>query len=206
MDSRQQTTPPVVLAGPPPPPSYIKAATPFSPLHRQCCQCQQTTPAQTQPQTTSCTCDHELCHSCHHLDGRGGAVIPHAFPAAWACSTCSETHSVLSILTQKVSCKCGSPTLQAIYDQFGRIFLFWRDDPAVYDLVDPAKVQEAAWRVWEAGAEPWLADVLAAERAEEERQGRLKGKGWGRLSQSSVLSDESLDIEIEIVEVTMECV
>ncbi|KAK0643372.1 hypothetical protein B0T16DRAFT_459529 [Cercophora newfieldiana] len=145
MDSRQQTTPPIVLAGPPPPPSYIKAASPFSPVHRQCCQ-------------------------------------------------------LLSILTQKIACKCGSPTLQAIYDQFGRIFLFWRDDPAVYDLADAAKVQEAAWRVWEAGAEPWLGDVLA----EEEKQRRLRGKGWSRLSQSSLSSEESLDIEIEIVEVPME--
>jgi len=187
MNSQQHTTPHIVLAGPPPPPSYIKAASPFSPRDRQCCQCRETTPEQPQqqkqqPQTQSCDCSHQLCGSCDSLDGRGAAVIPHAFPAAWVCSTCSDTHSVLSILTQQVACKCGSPTLQAVYDQFGRIFLFWRDDPAVYDLVDPSKVQEAAWRVWEAGAEPWLADVLAAERAAEEKERRLRGKGWSRLS------------------------
>lgn len=195
-------TPPIVLAGPPPPPSYIEAASPFSPIHRQCCQCLEIATAQ----QTSCICAHEPCGSCHNLDGRGGAVIQHSFPAAWVCSTCSEKHSVLSILTQTVACKCGNPTLQAVYDQFGRIFLFWRDDPGVYDLTDAGKVQEAAWRVWEAGAQPWLADVLAAEKAEEERRERMKGKGWSRYSQSSMSSEDSLDMDIEIIDAPVQCI
>jgi hypothetical protein len=65
-----------------------------------------------------------------------------------------------------VSCTCAKPTLQAVYDQFGRVFLFWRDDPAIYDLTAPAKVQEAAWRIWEAGAEPWLPEMVAAMEKE----------------------------------------
>jgi len=64
----------------------------------------------------------------------------------------------------KVRCECDNPTLQTVYDQFGRIFLYWREDPDVYDLRDPIKVQEAAWRVWEAGSEPWLADVIETEK------------------------------------------
>ena len=93
------------------------------------------------------------------------------------CSTCSTPHSILSILTARVACACGQPSLQAVYDQFGRLFLFWRDDPAVYDLRDPAKCQEAAWRVWEAGGEPWLGDVLAFEAGEAAAAGSLAGKG-----------------------------
>ena len=172
------------------PPFYITPSSPFSPWETQCCQCQQTSPEEQQQQqqhrpqqTRRCSrddCGHDLCAACPRLDGRGGAVIPHAFPSAWVCSTCTSTHSVLEILAQDVACKCGSPTLQAVYDQFGRIFLYWRDDPAVYDLADPAKVQEAAWRVWEAGAEPWLADVL---RAEAEAEAKLRGRtGRNRFS------------------------
>jgi len=84
---------------------------------------------------------------------------------------------VLDILTREVSCPCGSPTLQAVYDQFGRLFLFWRDDPDVFDMKDPAKVQEAAWRIWEAGGEPWLGDVMRVESEREKSR-----KGWSRLS------------------------
>jgi len=88
-----------------------------------------------------------------------------------------------------VKCKCDNPTLQAIYDQFGRIFLYWRDDPAVYDLKDPVKLQEAAYRVWEAGSEPWLPAVLEAEKLSIKRRNRGS-------SQSSASSRDSLDDEL----------
>ncbi|KAL2153554.1 hypothetical protein VTH82DRAFT_4709 [Thermothelomyces myriococcoides] len=53
-------------------------------------------------------------------------------------------------------CPCGRPALQAVYDQFGDLFLFWRDDPAVSDLSVPRMAEEARWRVRTAGAEGWL--------------------------------------------------
>lgn len=120
--------------------------------------------------------------------------IQHSFPSVWICSTCATPHSVLEILTNTdaddngVACACGKPTLQAVYDQFGRIFLFWRDDAAVHDLRDAAKVQEAAWRIWEAGAEPWLGDVLKLE-AERERRAAFGRRG-------SLSSEDSLDVEM----------
>jgi hypothetical protein len=47
------------------------------------------------------------------------------------------------------------PALQAVYDQFGAIYLFWRDDPAVADLSVPWMAEEARWRVWRAGGDGW---------------------------------------------------
>lgn len=121
------------------------------------------------------------------------STIQHSFPSTWICSTCATPHSVLEILTNTdaddaIACACGKPTLQAVYDQFGRIFLFWRDDAAVHDLRDAAKVQEAAWRIWEAGAEPWLEDVLKLE-AERERRAAFGRRG-------SLSSEDSLDVEM----------
>lgn len=87
-----------------------------------------------------------------------------------------------------VACGCGKPTLQAVYDQFGRIFLYWRDDEAVYDLMDRGKLQEAAWRIWEAGSEPWLPVVVEVEKrvlkeAESLKVGKLGGGlKWNRFS------------------------
>jgi hypothetical protein len=92
-------------------------------------------------------------------------LTPHSFPTDWLCSTCGATHSVLAILesSSEVQCECDSPTLQAVYDQFGRIFLYWRNDPAIVDLRDPAAVREAAWRVAEAagGRADWLRRMLS---------------------------------------------
>lgn len=65
--------------------------------------------------------------------------------------------------------------LQAVYDQFGDLFLFWRDDLAVHDLRDPNKVQEAAWRLWEAGSAPWLPEVAKADKGGAEHLDKLKG-------------------------------
>ncbi|GAB1319352.1 hypothetical protein MFIFM68171_09562 [Madurella fahalii] len=103
---------------------------------------------------------------------------------------------------------CERPSLRAVYDQFGRIFLCWRDDdPAVSDLRDPDKVREAARRVWQAGGGEVLdlgmgmgrggegsgGDMMEAEEAAE--------RGWARLSrQSSVTSEDSFDGELAAME------
>jgi hypothetical protein len=80
---------------------------------------------------------------------------PYSLPVSWLCGTCGATRSVMGILTNQRVVEewcCGSPALRAVYDQFGRIFLYWRDrDPAVSDLRDPGQVLEAAERVWRAG-------------------------------------------------------
>lgn len=60
------------------------------------------------------------------------------------------------------------------------------------DLTDSAKVQEAAWRVWEAGAEPWLPHVVAAEEAIARASSK---KGWSQLSQASFSSEDPLDLD-----------
>jgi hypothetical protein len=139
-------------------------------------------------------------HATPRLVARGAPLIQHSFPSVWVCSTCDAPHSVLEILAgtgeeDGVACACGKPTLQAVYDQFGRIFLFWRDDAAVHDLRDAAKVQEAAWRIWEAGAEPWLEDVLALEAEREKKAMRA-----GFCRRGSLSSEDSLDVEIAGVE------
>lgn len=178
---------PIPAQASPAPPSYIKPISPFSPRDRQCCQCNKT--ASDQSRCSDGGCNHQLCHGCPRRDARGIDLIPHSFPVNWICSTCNCEHSVLEILTMDVKCKCDNPTLQAIYDQFGRIFLYWRDDPAVYDLKDPVKLQEAAYRVWEAGSEPWLPAVLEAEKLSIKRRNRGS-------SQSSASSRDSLDDEL----------
>ncbi|KAK4463942.1 hypothetical protein QBC42DRAFT_264666 [Cladorrhinum samala] len=207
-----------------PPPSQIQPRSPFSPSFKQCCQCTNfaSSPLD-KPDSCSCSCSHSFCRTCPDLDSRGVRVLPHSFPVNWICSTCGTTHSVLEILTQtEVECDgCEKPTLQAVYDQFGRIFLYWREDPAVFDLSSADKIREAAWRVWEAGAQRWVEDIEEAKRrgvsgeAEEvvtksrERQQAAKGKkammllgsgrhnrGWSQTSQSSVSSEDSLDAEL----------
>ncbi|SPQ20290.1 1da10cfe-a0b5-4dc0-826a-ae6fc5340e03 [Thermothielavioides terrestris] len=58
---------------------------------------------------------------------------------------------------------CATPSLQAVYDQFGHIYLFWRDDPAVADLRDPRMAREARRRVWSAGGACWDAVVSSSQ-------------------------------------------
>ncbi|KAL2176931.1 uncharacterized protein P884DRAFT_300333 [Thermothelomyces heterothallicus CBS 202.75] len=61
-------------------------------------------------------------------------------------------------------CPCGRPALQAVYDQFGELYLFWRDDPAVSDLSVPRMAEEARWRVRTAGADGWFGGWSASGR------------------------------------------
>ncbi|KAK4236074.1 hypothetical protein C8A03DRAFT_36057 [Achaetomium macrosporum] len=144
-------------------------------------------------------------------------TTPHAlrFPAAWRCGTCGAAHAVLELmLTSRATCGCDMPSLQAVYDQFGDIYLYWRDDPAVADLRDPAMVQEARWRVWKAGGAWWevvgvvgfdfesgviggsgSGDAVLDDRAGEADQGgqtkKRLARSWTGVSQSSAASDES---------------
>ncbi|KAL2256226.1 hypothetical protein VTK26DRAFT_1970 [Humicola hyalothermophila] len=94
------------------------------------------------PSTTA----HPLSASHHHL-------LP--LPAIWLCGTCHAPHPIRTLLLLGggvVRCACGAPSLRAVYDQFGRIFLYWRErDPAVADLRDPEQAREARGRVWAAG-------------------------------------------------------
>lgn len=169
-----------------PPPSQIQPTSPFSPSFKQCCQCTNFTPSPFDPDSCSdcsCSCSHSFCRTCPDLDSRGVQVVAHSFPVSWICSTCGTTHSVLEILTQtELECDgCDKPTLQAVYDQFGRIFLYWREDPAVFDLSSADKIREAAWRVWEAGAERWVEDIEEVKRrsmsAEPEEVVMKSGQG-----------------------------
>ncbi|KAK3900211.1 hypothetical protein C8A05DRAFT_45898 [Staphylotrichum tortipilum] len=91
-------------------------------------------------------------------------------PTTWRCGTCHALHPVTTLLSPPASppttpagndddaanpilshCACAAPALQAVYDQFGALYLFWRDDPAVSDLRVPRMAEEARWRVRQAG-------------------------------------------------------
>jgi hypothetical protein len=168
---------PTATRAPPTPPAHIKPTSQFSPRSQSCCQCNEPAAPDHTGRCSLDSCGHQLCHACPRRDARGSDLIAHAFPVHWICSSCSAAHSVLEILTARVGACCGEPSLQAVYDQFGKIFLYWRDDPAVYDLNAPEKVAEAAWRIWQAGGSPWLPDVVAAEA--KAASAARKGK-WNR--------------------------
>ncbi|KAK4145967.1 uncharacterized protein C8A04DRAFT_26128 [Dichotomopilus funicola] len=101
-------------------------------------------------------------------------------PATWRCGTCTSVHSIVGLLLPPSAsstpstpsppspslspspslepespCTCACPALQAVYDQFGELYLFWRDDPAISDLRLPQMAAEARWRVWTAGGDEW---------------------------------------------------
>ncbi|KAK4044156.1 hypothetical protein C8A01DRAFT_31758 [Parachaetomium inaequale] len=159
----------------------------------------------------------------HHTSLPSAFIAPTAlrFPATWRCGTCAALHSVLALMTPSSSpttpsesaqedgeaseeqrpgyCPCLRPCLQAVYDQFGELYLFWRDDPAVSDLRVPRMADEARWRVWRAGGDGWGVVLGGAgdlfERGGfdgEEGDMEVKRPGTG-MSQSSVASDESRD-------------
>lgn len=98
-------------------------------------------------------------------------------PASWLCSTCATAHDVFEILARKPVCGCGAPTLQAVYDQFGRLFLFWRDDEGIRDLRDEEKVAEAARRLWVAGGGRWVEETDVVRVREEEEEEENEGVG-----------------------------
>ncbi|KAK4170070.1 hypothetical protein QBC43DRAFT_307094 [Cladorrhinum sp. PSN259] len=219
--SRQNASPKGTDALPPPPPSQIQPTSPLSPCFRQCCHCAHTTttvppsPSSSSESlsSNSCSCSHTYCRQCPDLDSRGQQVIPHSFPVHWICSTCDTTHSVVELLTQtELGCDgCDKPTLEAVYDQFGRIFLYWRQDPSVYDLSEKGNVREAAWRVWEAGAgmlmdgltrgvddDETATDVVMEDVTDIKNMKILgrQNRGWSQLSHSSISSEDSLDVAL----------
>jgi hypothetical protein len=147
----------------------IKATSPFSPKSWICSQCHETN----SPDERQCTrqgCDQELDRNVTILDQKGRTVTPARFPVSWVCSTCYLIHLILEIITGEAACTCGQPTLQAIYDQFGDLFLFWRDDPTIHDLNDPTTAEEAARRLWVAGGDRWLEEMPRIMLEEEEKK------------------------------------
>lgn len=155
----------------------IKATSPFTPASWICSHCHETNTLE------SLTCQKPHCGQKFRwtgiiLDHKGNKVDSGRFPVHWVCSTCYAIHSVLDILLKRASCGCGAPALQAVYDQFGDIFLFWRDDPFVRDLKDPDKVEEAARRLWQAGSTPWLSQMLDTGNGES----RLVDAMWRDLA------------------------
>ncbi|KAL2133067.1 hypothetical protein VTI74DRAFT_2971 [Chaetomium olivicolor] len=155
-----------------------------------------------------------------HLPPSASSSSSLKIPTIWRCGTCASNNPILSLLTQaptaeSTTCDCLAPSLQAVYDQFGDIYLFWRDDPAVANLRDPEQAREARWRVWRAGGGVWERlgldlEVGDFEAEGEPRDGVVLGEGigeagekeeiakrpmrrWSGDSQSSVASDESED-------------
>jgi hypothetical protein len=57
--------------------------------------------------------------------------------------------------------------LQAVYDQFGDLLLFWPDDEQVRDLSDGGKVEEAARRLLMVGGDEWLDEMPVIRMIEE---------------------------------------
>lgn len=136
----------------------IAAASPFSPATWVCSGCHERNDMSAlKCRRADCRQDYKRGGLC--LDRKGNRVMPARFPAHWVCSTCHDVHSILEVLLKMASCDCGEPTLQAVYDQFGDLFLFWREDPAIHDLKDPVKAEEAARRLWQAGSSPWLGEI-----------------------------------------------
>jgi len=65
-----------------------------------------------------------------------------------------------------------------VYDQFGDLLLFWRDDDGVRDLSDKGKVAEAARRLWVVGGEAWVDEMPVITMGEEEEEEQEQGKGY----------------------------
>jgi hypothetical protein len=158
-------------------PISIEASSPFTPKLWICPSCNQ----KNHVETSQCKCcSHELTSTitCYPLlDQRNRPVSPLArFPVYWLCSTCHVAHYLLEILVKKASCTCGRPTLQAVYDQFGDLFLFWPDDEQIRDLTEKPKVEEAARRLWAAGGGRWV-DEMPVIRMREEDDANADGAG-----------------------------
>jgi rubredoxin len=143
----------------------IEASSPFTPKSWLCPQCSKRNPFESKHCIWK-SCTQELTRTSTLLDQRGRSLEPARFPVYWICSTCYLTHYLLEILLRKPTCTCGQPTLQAIYDQFGDLFLFWQHDPDIQDLKNPAKVEEAARRLWAAGGHRWV-DEMPINRLQE---------------------------------------
>lgn len=148
--------PQAVAQTPEPVPLTIKAGSPFSPSSWDCSTCHERNAFS----NTHChgpACGAPFKWSNTIITSRGDRLDPARFPVHWVCGCCSRQHLVLFIISGRndTYCICGQPTLQAVYDQFGDLFLYWRDDIAVKDLRDRKKAEEAARRLWLAGGDRW---------------------------------------------------
>ncbi|KAK4176150.1 hypothetical protein QBC36DRAFT_329928 [Triangularia setosa] len=165
-----ETTTPTIIVKPDLPPSHITIYAPFTPRTYSCCQCEHTGHELIFVQgkaVTSCPHRHDprACipsynggaHGCQVWDHLGQPAPKLRIPAVFLCSTCKIEHSVYEIMTQlTVTCRCGAPYLEAVYDQFGTILLWPRGDSSLDNLTDFKKVAEARRRLLELGAMPWV--------------------------------------------------
>ncbi|KAL2267180.1 hypothetical protein VTJ83DRAFT_4457 [Remersonia thermophila] len=81
-------------------------------------------------------------------------------PTTWRCGACARLNPTLDLLRPRPASDGSVAPAgdDAIYDQNGELYLFWRDDPAVSDLSVRSMWEEARWRVWKAGGELLLAE------------------------------------------------
>jgi hypothetical protein len=146
----------ITAPAPNPVPLTIKAGSPFSPSSWDCSTChERNTFSNTHCHGPSCGAPFRWSNTV--ISSRGDRLDPARFPVHWVCGCCSRQHLVLFIITgwNEEYCVCGRPTLQAVYDQFGELFLYWPDDAAVKDLGDRRRAEEAARRLWLAGGDRW---------------------------------------------------
>lgn len=169
----------------------IEATSPFAPASWTCPQCSEhNLVANKHCSRQSCT--HELTNTSPAAvvhDQRGRPLEPSRFPAHWICSTCYATHALLGLLLRRPACPCGMPALQAVYDQFGDLFLFWQHDAAIRDLRDPAAAAEAARRLWLAGGERWVDEMPVIRLQDKEEVGEVEETVMSSSSGMSVLVD-----------------
>ncbi|KAJ9161777.1 hypothetical protein NKR19_g1966 [Coniochaeta hoffmannii] len=181
-------------------PARIEALSPFSPHLWICAACKQKNPLANTACTTP-TCSGTLTTSTpspgpNLLDRRGRPVSPVRFPVYWLCSTCCADRLVLEILVGRPSCACGRPALQAVYDQFGDLLLFWRDDDGVRDLSHKGKVAEAARRLWVVGGEAWVDEMPVITMGEEEEEEQEQGKGYREGMEIEVTSSGGVLVDV----------
>ncbi|KAK4194134.1 hypothetical protein QBC40DRAFT_138233, partial [Triangularia verruculosa] len=132
----------------------IKADSPFSPSPFSFCQYDgKKNPLVHDPQYCIRSHDGKECRS---WDNMGRPVLAMNVPAVFTCS-CNEEHTAFEVMTQDtIACSCGSPRLQAVYDQFGTILLWPQGDHGMDDLRDPKKVAEARRQFLAVGGAVWL--------------------------------------------------
>ncbi|KAB5545905.1 hypothetical protein GE09DRAFT_1224853 [Coniochaeta sp. 2T2.1] len=168
-EGETQTSPNVPL---PPTIWVFQNTSPFTPKHWICPSCTARVPYSP---LSSQTCPTPSCQTpftwstCTLFDQRDRALDAARFPVHWNCSTCFRAHLAAEVLLRDVTCRCDKPALQAVWDQFGDLFLWWEKDEEIYDLTDGKKVEEAARRLWEAGGARWADEMpLVPIRMQEE--------------------------------------
>ncbi|KAK4640854.1 hypothetical protein QC761_607240 [Podospora bellae-mahoneyi] len=170
------------------PPSHINICSPFTPKEYTCCHCDNASnflvfsqdrrvsscPHAHDPQT--CVPSHHHSNApqgCQMRDHLGRPPLKLRIPAAFTCATCKNQNSIFKIMAQEqVTCNCGAPYLEAVYDQYGQILLWpgLRGDAAIDELSDPKKVAELRWRLIEMGGMPWVENETRLRKWVEEQE------------------------------------